>query len=80
MAHGFPGGSRAFCPRQLDLAGVRIRRGDYDPGQLEAAVNQPRLTGDAVSHYRKLAAGTRALFWERIHAFGEWCRVVKAAG
>jgi alpha-beta hydrolase superfamily lysophospholipase len=25
-------------------------------------------------------AGTRALFWERIHAFGEWCRVVKAAG
>jgi hypothetical protein len=25
-------------------------------------------------------AGTRALLWERIHAFGEWCRVVKAAG
>ena len=25
-------------------------------------------------------AGTRALFWERIHAFGEWCRVAKAAG
>ena len=63
MAHGFLSGYRAFCPRQLDLAGVRIRRGDYDPGQLEAAVNQPRLTGDAVSHYRKLAAGTRALFY-----------------
>lgn len=25
-------------------------------------------------------AGTRALFWDRIHGFGEWCRFVKAAG
>ena len=24
--------------------------------------------------------GTRALFWERIHAFGEWCGVVKRVG
>lgn len=24
--------------------------------------------------------GTRALFWERIHSFGEWCAAVKAAG
>jgi alpha-beta hydrolase superfamily lysophospholipase len=24
--------------------------------------------------------GTRALFWERIHGFGEWCAAVKAAG
>jgi hypothetical protein len=22
-------------------------------------------------------AGTRALFWERIHSFGEWCAAVK---
>lgn len=25
-------------------------------------------------------AGTRALFWERIHRFGEWCAAAKAAG
>lgn len=25
-------------------------------------------------------AGTRALLWERIHAFGQWCAVLKAAG
>ena len=24
--------------------------------------------------------GTRALFWQRIHSFGEWCAAVKAAG
>jgi hypothetical protein len=23
-------------------------------------------------------AGTRALFWERIHRFGEWCAAMKA--
>jgi pimeloyl-ACP methyl ester carboxylesterase len=25
-------------------------------------------------------AGTRALFWERIHSFGEWCAAVKRGG
>ena len=25
-------------------------------------------------------AGTRALFWERIHSFGEWCATLKANG
>ena len=25
-------------------------------------------------------AGTRALFWERIHLFGEWCAAMKTAG
>jgi hypothetical protein len=23
-------------------------------------------------------AGTRALFWERIHRFGDWCSAAKA--
>lgn len=52
---------RLFAPAGVDLSGVHTRMGDFVRGELEAAVDKPSITGDAVSHYRKLAPGKRAV-------------------
>jgi DNA repair protein RadD len=44
-----------------DLRGVRIRGGDYNPVDLHQAVDQARLVGEIVSHWRKHAAGVRTV-------------------
>lgn len=46
-----------YAPSAPDLSGVRTARGDYARGQLASAVDRPHLTGDAVSHWKKLARG-----------------------
>lgn len=48
---------RYFAPSKPDLTGVATIAGDYAQGQLSTAMNKPTITGDAVSHYRKLAHG-----------------------
>lgn len=40
-----------------DLAGVKTRRGDYDETQLAAACDQPKLVGDIVANWHRLAKG-----------------------
>jgi DNA repair protein RadD len=40
-----------------DLSGVATRRGDYDEGQLAEAMDKPRLTGDIVANWLRLAKG-----------------------
>lgn len=52
---------RLFAPAGVDLSGVHSRMGDYVRGELEAAVDKPSVTGDAVSHYKRLADGRRAV-------------------
>ena len=53
---------RIFAPpNALDLTGVRTRAGDYAKDQLAIAIDKPSITGDAVEHYRRLAAGKRAV-------------------
>ena len=53
---------RIFAPpNALDLTGVRTRAGDYARDQLAGALDRPTITGDAVGHYRRLAAGRRAV-------------------
>jgi DNA repair protein RadD len=49
-----------FAPHVPDLKGVKINRsgknkGDYDEGQLEKVMNKPKLVGDVVSHWKRLA-------------------------
>jgi superfamily II DNA or RNA helicase len=46
-----------YCPSQVDLQGVHTRAGDYVKSELEERVDKPAITGDAVTHYRKLADG-----------------------
>ena len=53
---------RVFAPpNALNLEGVNTRAGDYAKEQLATAVDKPVITGDAVQHYHRLAAGRRAL-------------------
>lgn len=53
---------RIFAPPNLlDLKGVRTRAGDYAKDQLAEAVDKPKITGDLVEHYQRLAAGRRAI-------------------
>ena len=45
----------------VDLSGVKVTGGDYNIGQLAAAMDKTLLTGDAVAHYRKYCDGAPAL-------------------
>ncbi len=44
---------RLFAPPGVDLSGVHTVAGDYNRGELAAAVDRPAVTGDAVRHYAK---------------------------
>lgn len=51
----------AYAPSNIDLSGTHTRAGDYVRDELEAAVDKPSITGDAVDHYRRVAMGRRAI-------------------
>lgn len=40
-----------------DLSGVRIKRGDYDESQVANAMDKPKLIGDIVTNWLRLAQG-----------------------
>ena len=42
---------------QPDLSGVRVKRGDYDEAQLAEAMDKPKLVGDLVRNWQRLANG-----------------------
>ena len=46
---------------QPDLSGVKIAMGDYQTAALADAMDKPRITGDAVKHYSKIAPGKAAV-------------------
>lgn len=46
-----------YAPSEPDLRNVRIVAGEYHEGELGAAVDQPKLIGDIVSHWLRLANG-----------------------
>jgi len=51
-----------FAPQnELDLAGVKITRGDYEKTELANRVDKPVITGNAVHHYRKHCCGVPAV-------------------
>lgn len=52
---------RLFAPSIIDLSGVHTRAGDYARNELAAAADKPKITGDAITHYRKLSLGKRAV-------------------
>lgn len=61
IEQGYLARYRLFAPSRPDLAGVHTRMGDFVRGEAAAAMDKPSITGDAVAHYRKLAAGKRAV-------------------
>lgn len=59
---GFLSQARIYAPPVVaDLSGIKRRAGDYANNQAAAAMDQPTVTGDAIAHYQRLAAGQQAI-------------------
>jgi superfamily II DNA or RNA helicase len=59
---GYLSPARIYAPPVVaDLKGIRSRGGDYANDQAAAAMDRPTVTGDAISHYQRLAAGQQAI-------------------
>lgn len=50
-----------YAPGEPDLTGVKVVKGDYDKTQLALASDKPKLIGDIVSHWFKLAGGKQTV-------------------
>jgi len=46
---------------QFDFSDIRTVAGDYDKKELEKRVDLPKITGNAVSHYKMICPGTSAV-------------------
>lgn len=61
IGDGFLSPYRYFAPGQPDLTGVRSRAGDFARDELADVMGDADLIGDAVEHYRDLAAGEQGI-------------------
>lgn len=48
-------------PVGVDLTGVRRAMGDFVKSELDGVMDKPKITGDVIAHYRKLADGLPAV-------------------
>jgi DNA repair protein RadD len=59
---GYLSPARIFAPPMVaDLSQLRRRAGDYANDQAAAAMTRPTVTGDAISHYQRLAEAQQAI-------------------
>lgn len=58
---GFLSPYKMFAPSGVSLAGIHTRMGDFVASELQAAVDKPTITGDAIKHYRRHSDGKRAV-------------------
>jgi DNA repair protein RadD len=62
IEHGHLVRPRYFAPpMQASLAGVKKRGGDYASNELANAMDKATVTGDAVTHYRRICPKSRAV-------------------
>lgn len=52
---------RLFAPTMPELDGVKTQAGDYQRSALAEAMSKPTIVGDAITHYRSLCPGKRAV-------------------
>ena len=52
---------RVFAPPLADLSAVHVRAGEYDPKESAALLDTKSIVGDAISHYRRICNGQRAI-------------------
>ena len=57
IARGFLSPYQYFAPGKPDMIGVRTSHGDFNRGDLSAMMDKPKLIGDVVEHYMRLASG-----------------------
>jgi len=51
-----------YAPREsVDLSGVSKLAGDYNLGEAAEVIDTPKITGDAVAHYRRFCPNQRAV-------------------
>ena len=55
IADGYLVTTRVFAPTTPDLKGVRVRQGDYVESELADRMDWPKLVGDIVAHWHRLA-------------------------
>ena len=79
---GFLSAARIYAPPVVaDLSSVRRRAGDYANDQAAAAMDRPTVTGDAIAHYQRLAAGQQAIaFCCNVNHAVSVCDAFKTAG
>jgi len=54
---------RTYSVPGADLSGVKMRAGDFVVAQAADAMSAPKLVGDVVDHYRKLASGRSGIVY-----------------
>ena len=52
---------RLYAPDPPVLDKVHTSKGDFDHGEVEEIMDRPKLVGDIVSHYQRMAGGKRGL-------------------
>lgn len=81
IEQGYLSPYRLFAPSTVDTSGLHKRAGDYAAGESSELVNRPKITGDAISHYRKHCDGKRAIvFCTSIEHSQAVSRAFNAAG
>ncbi len=58
---GYLADYRIFAPPAPDLSDVPMVGGDFNRGKQAAIVDQTKIVGDVVEHYKRYAAGTQAI-------------------
>lgn len=61
IQEGYLSDYHLYNPHPPDMTGVKIERGDYEKAALNALVDKPTITGDAIEHYQRYASGKRAI-------------------
>ncbi|MGL4543218.1 MAG: hypothetical protein ACRCUI_11980, partial [Polymorphobacter sp.] len=70
IAAGYLSRFKYFAPGVPDLAGISTSMGDFNRGDLSKLMDKPKIIGDAVATYQRLAAGERAIMFcvDRAHS------------
>lgn len=50
-----------YAPSTVDMTGAKTTAGDWNKKEAEERTNKPKITGDAVTHYQRLCAGSPAV-------------------
>jgi superfamily II DNA or RNA helicase len=80
IAQGFLTPVRIYAPPTINTDEIGTRAGDYIASELER-LDQPRITGDCIAHYRRIAPGARAIVFDiSVEAAKQRAEGFKAAG
>lgn len=61
ISNGFLSPYKLFAPASVNVSKFHILGGDYKKDELNATMDKPTITGDAIKHYKRLADGKRAV-------------------